>query len=280
MDAVNTRLLVTVIRECQINQKGKHMSGRQKNKGFTLIELLVVIAIIALLLSILMPSLQKAKRVAKRMICMNNTRQTGMSIQLYAESNNGKIMPQCNSNGNPVSNPTTYPPANAYFAYKKIAGVMVPYHLALLYETGVVDSAESFYCPAQSIKDNKNYDYYTKKGTIEWGSDAIAPNKSGNWYVRTSSLYWNACENRIAKLKSFKPMLFDSLSQWDHLPHRKSGPGSMCQGATVLYVDGHVSFVSDPELFTAYTWNGNNYEGAPGNDPVAFQRMLKVLEGR
>ena len=156
---------------------------------------------------------------------------------------------------------------------------MIPSHLAVLYETGLVENPESFYCPAQPITSKLNYDYYTKKGEIEWGSDAIAPNSGGNWYVRTSWQYWNGCEERIAKLQAFKPLVFDSVSQWDQVPHRKSGPESMSQGITVLYVDGHVSFVSDPDLFTSYTWNGNNYVNAPGNDRVAFQRILKVMEG-
>ncbi len=53
-------------------------------KGFTLIELLVVIAIIALLLSILLPSLSLAKDVAKRIACSANLRSLGMAAIFYA----------------------------------------------------------------------------------------------------------------------------------------------------------------------------------------------------
>lgn len=60
------------------------MSYLKKKQGFTLIELLVVIAIIAMLLSILMPSLGKAKSVARRIICRNNIRQQCLGITLYA----------------------------------------------------------------------------------------------------------------------------------------------------------------------------------------------------
>ena len=59
------------------------------SKGFTLIELLVVIAIIALLLSILMPSLQLAKDQVKRVGCSVNLRSLATAAILYAEENDG-----------------------------------------------------------------------------------------------------------------------------------------------------------------------------------------------
>ena len=61
-----------------------------KNKrAFTLIELLVVVAIIALLVAILVPSLQKAREMAKRSVCMSNLHQTHLAIAMYAGDNNG-----------------------------------------------------------------------------------------------------------------------------------------------------------------------------------------------
>ena len=58
-------------------------------RGFTLIELLVVIAIIALLVSILLPSLQQAKELARRAVCMSNLHGLGVTFHFYAEDNNG-----------------------------------------------------------------------------------------------------------------------------------------------------------------------------------------------
>jgi prepilin-type N-terminal cleavage/methylation domain-containing protein/prepilin-type processing-associated H-X9-DG protein len=56
--------------------------------GFTLIELLVVIAIIALLMGILMPALQRARKQSKGVVCRSNLKQVGMAANLYAEDHN------------------------------------------------------------------------------------------------------------------------------------------------------------------------------------------------
>ena len=62
----------------------KDTKEEMKNKqGFTLIELLVVIAIIALLLSVLLPGLRKAKEQARKVICKSNLSQLGKAIEMY-----------------------------------------------------------------------------------------------------------------------------------------------------------------------------------------------------
>jgi prepilin-type processing-associated H-X9-DG protein len=75
----------------------RHLS---KNRwAFTLVELLVVIGIIALLISILLPALARAKKQAQGVQCSNNLRQLGTAILYYANNNDG-FMPRPASQAN------------------------------------------------------------------------------------------------------------------------------------------------------------------------------------
>ncbi len=108
-----------------------------RKKGFTLIELLVVIAIIALLLSIMMPALGKAKELAKGVVCMSSQKQIGLFFNMYI-GETGKMIEMQYYGSNPASplDPDIYP---------------VTWSERFFYEFGYTDASEMFYCPSAKL---------------------------------------------------------------------------------------------------------------------------------
>ena len=68
-----------------------------RRSGFTLIELQVVIAIIAIMAAMLLPALNRARDIAKKIGCTNNMRQTGISFNMYANDNKDMVMLEWNN---------------------------------------------------------------------------------------------------------------------------------------------------------------------------------------
>ena len=230
----------------------RHNVAGCNGKGFTLIELLVVISIIALLLAILVPSLQKARELARRIICLSNLRQTGFGMKLYADSYDEQL-------------PNNIDPAHPYTAYraniKDFNGNLQALKLACLYKTGIIQDPKIFYCPSAAQK-YKDYCSPTPWGTLPQNIN-ITPTGNGNQWVRTSYYYYpqsnkkypNGLFRVAAKQKEFvrtKSVVTDNLWYWGALKHYV---GSRRKKAIcAVFSDGHAAACTDKKISAPELW--------------------------
>ena len=121
----------------------------RKNDGFTLIELLVVIAIIALLLSIIIPSLQLAKEKTKIVICSSNIKQLVYGLVTYANDNDGKLPPSISR----VHNSNNYHrPQELNWNYNQVGLVSDPEQYVGRYLGSYLPEADVYNCPVAPIE--------------------------------------------------------------------------------------------------------------------------------
>jgi len=159
--------------------------------GFTLVELLVVIGVIAVLISLLLPALSRARRSANEVRCAANIRQIGQFYQMYAAVNKGRYPDQLNWNNLEWANW----PFGGFSGPESLNGAnFIGCGPTLLYSTGIVKDPRVFYCTNVDNNAEGTFFSYSRQAP-NWLSSSTAG--TANWYnVFTSYVIWAQLGNQ------------------------------------------------------------------------------------
>ncbi len=133
------------------------MSRSTTNRhAFTLVELLVVIGIIALLVSILLPTLSSARRSAQSTVCLSNVRQLMQATLFYVNDNNGSL-------------PYSYSPSN------ELVNRTIRIAMDENFEGSAI--AETYHCPSRTleVEDTFSVTYGVNMATFVFSPDYVVP---------------------------------------------------------------------------------------------------------
>lgn len=161
---------------------------KEKNtKGFTLVELLVVISIIAILLSLLIPAMNKARAQARKTVCGNSLHQWGVALLAYGMEHNGNIPRTTHAQGTPWPSMVVVSKTNMYYNAGDFTTDAIGKYVAG-YDKNTQKPPESvWFCPEASASYRKmlettyvpqgyfhmTYDYFGQ--TKKWANAAVSP---------------------------------------------------------------------------------------------------------
>lgn len=247
-----------------------------RRRGFTLVELLVVIGIIALLIAILVPTLNKAREASNRAVCGSNLRQLGLMFQLYANRYNDYAPMGYIKNAGSLQKNWNY------LVFHNRNGIARTTLMGWLVDAGVVKEGKTFFCPSE------RYDQWLYNGTDilpnPWPFDPASGNESKFGYGTRPVVGWETTALPNA------PVFWDSnnskTSQWakmakwskqknraviaDILVNKHCLDTRHKAGVNVLYGNGAVKWVPKAQ----FEYPGSDFDQIAGDNPsdaISFQ---------
>jgi len=230
-------------------------SGGRTFRAFTLIELLVVIAIIALLVSILLPSLKKAKDIAKLTVCKANQRNIGVTMHLYAGDNDDEA-PQGFS---ALYHPPFYTGMYYTWACANRAGAFLGYDgymlgLGLMYQSRLISDAKIFFCPAMDPGIYGGYDYgWASDGGLERTTNYPRSSYYYRYALDTGSIEPRLGVSQGRDIKRYDAKLENLMQKapaatWDIVHDKVTGcgqqnPGYHRDGYNIMFYDTSVTLM-------------------------------------
>lgn len=237
--------------------------GKASVNAFTLIELLVVVAIIAILASLLLPALSRAKASSLRTVCLSNMKQWGVAVQLYGYDND-EFFPDAREEDLNWAGPRLQRFWNDYLL-KQVKG-------------DPKDRFNIIYCPTQK--------WHRHVDNIQQGAQQGASIVIGYQYLPfrdTNSIYWNYNTHGLGDWSGKKklggpfknaPIMVDvyqgegsasgdtdNISKWFFNPGNQpysshASRSGRATGANFLWEDGHAQWHRQAEIKPATSWNG------------------------
>jgi prepilin-type N-terminal cleavage/methylation domain-containing protein/prepilin-type processing-associated H-X9-DG protein len=213
--------------------KSTHNTIRPFEKAFTLIELLVVIAIIALLLSVIMPALRKAKEAAQRTVCASNLKQWNLLVGFFLADNNN-IFPDADWNDDGRTDPHGQWWIQPFKIYNNDLKILLC-EKAKLHPEDV--PGQITFAPSKHDECWGSQDQVPSPTAGKWTWASYAPNawmmdpKSGTWGapLTTPDAFWGRLDRVTAPYQV--PLFLDSrwVDVWPHdadVPNDKEWGGS------------------------------------------------------